>query len=154
MKLEEIEKRGNLFSMIAKKMRELIPLVEEAYPGYSVYIDAMEPSQHTNGTDSKPNGTVINNKTFAALTKTNQIATILEHAGRPMQKREILNAVRQHGGDMSVETLNAYLSRRPFFRKEGKGLWRLEVGGSNFDFQSNLPSRSTGEIAAETPPRR
>lgn len=123
MRIEEIEQKGKTQLEIARRMRELIQLVEATFPGNSVYIGPSESAVSSNARNGSE--TSSRHTSRLAVPMKDQIASVLRDNGGKMQKTAIFQEIQKKGGTMSFETLSAYLTRHGCFQKLGGGMWRI-----------------------------
>lgn len=115
---------------VVEKFKQLRPLVESVYPGYTLLIASKEtdlltdffPSPHPH-VDSDANS-------FQSLSGVKQIVQIMQEAAQPISKKAILSELKRRGSKVGYETLTSYLSKNPCFAAHSRGVWKLaEKGG-------------------------
>ncbi len=114
---------------VIEKFKQLRPLVEAVYPGYTLQIASKEtgviselfPSSHPTTSDST-------DSTFQSLSGVRQIAQIMREHGKPLPKKMILAELKRRGSKVGKDTLTSYLSREAIFVPHSRGVWKLVEG--------------------------
>jgi hypothetical protein len=116
---------------VIEKFKQLRPLVESVYPGYTLLIASKE-SDLINDLFPSPHPTIGDGGggSFQSLSGVKQIEQIMEEAGQPISKKALWKELQHRGSDITKETLTSYLSR--FFASHSRGIWKLrkEKGGT------------------------
>ncbi len=118
---------------VIEKFKQLQPLVEAVYPGYTLQIASKEkgligdlfPSPHPTMDDGGADR-------FQSLSGVKQIAQIMRERGKPIPKKTLLAELQRRGSKVGKDTLTSYLSREPIFVPASRGVWKLveEKGGA------------------------
>src|SRR5947207_7204733 len=109
---------------VVEKFKQLRPLVEAVYPGYTLQIASNETgllfdSLHPTMANSSADG-------FQSLSGVKQIEQIMSEPGKPISKKALWAELQRHGSDITKETLTSYLSR--YFASHSRGVWKLREG--------------------------
>ena len=106
---------------VIEKFKQLQPLVEAVYPGYTLQIASKETGLLF--TTTEPITAFTTTGTFQSLSGVKQIEQIMEEAGQPISKKALWTQLQRRGSDITKETLTSYLSR--FFASHSRGIWKL-----------------------------
>src|SRR5438093_9809375 len=117
---------------VIEKFKQLQPLVEAVYPGYTLQIASKEkgligdlfPSPHPMDDGDADS--------FQSLSGVKQIAQIMRERGKPIPKKTLLSELQRRGSKVGKDTLTSYLSREPIFTSHSRGVWKLveQKGGA------------------------
>lgn len=108
---------------VVEKFKELQPLVEQVYPGYTLQIASKQGA--ISDLHLTLPGMAISKNDFEALSGVKQIAQIMRDRGKPIPKKVLLAELRLRGSKVGKDTLTSYLSREPIFVPHSRGVWKL-----------------------------
>jgi hypothetical protein len=111
---------------VIEKFKQLRPLVESVYPGYTLQIASKETGLITD-LFSSPHPTVddVTIENFESLSGIDQIAQIMKEYGKPIPKKTLLAELKRRGGKIGKDSVTSYLSREPIFASHSRGIWKL-----------------------------
>jgi hypothetical protein len=118
---------------VIEKFKQLRPLVESVYPGYTLLIASKETDLVNDILFPSPHPTVASSADgFQSLSGVKQIAQIMREHGKPISKKTLLAELKRRGSKVGKDTLTSYLSREPIFASHSRGVWKLaeEKGGT------------------------
>jgi hypothetical protein len=113
---------------VIEKFKQLRPLVEAVYPGFTLQIASKETGLISDLLSPSPHPTIGDNadSNFQSLSGVKQIELIMEEAGQPISKKALWREIQRRGSDITEQTLTSYLSKH--FASHSRGVWKQKGG--------------------------
>ena len=111
---------------VVEKFKQLRPLVESVYPGYTLLIASKESDLFDHFLPSSQHILTNHTDDFESLSGVKQIAHIMREHGKPVAKKTLLAELKRRGSKVGKDTLTSYLSREPIFVSHSRGIWKLD----------------------------
>ena len=117
---------------VIEKFKQLQPLVESVYPGYTLQIASKETGLLFDSAGPILTASTTTGTSFQSLSGVKQIEQIMGEHGKPISKKALLEELQRRGSKVGKDTLTSYLSREPIFAPHSRGVWKLvEQRGGN-----------------------